>query len=411
MGEPAGRRSVRSMSEPRLRLGIAGLGQAFMIMMPTLRLHPRIEIAGAADSRETARQQFQSDFDRPAFASVEELCRQPAVDAIYIMTPHQYHAEHAAVAAAHGKHVLVEKPMALDLASCRSMIAATAAAGVQLVVGHTHSFDAPIRRASEIIASGALGAVRMITTLNFTDFLYRPRRPEELVTDQGGGVIFNQAPHQVDIVRLVGGGRVRSVRAVTGAWDRARPTEGAYTAILTFENGAFASITYNGYGHFDSDEFQGWIGESGQNKSAEEYQTARRGFKPSRPPHEEAADKARRLYGGADYHARPRPAGQQADLHHQHFGFVVISCDRADLRPTPRGIIVYGEEKRRIESLSPPVVPRAEVIDEFCDAVMLSKPPLHRGEWGMATMEVCLAILRSARGGREVLLTGQATAG
>ena len=60
----------------------------------------------------------------------------------------------------------------------------------------------------------------MITALNYTDFLYRPRRPEELDTAQGGGAVFNQAAHQVDIVRLLGGGRVKSVRAATGAWDR-----------------------------------------------------------------------------------------------------------------------------------------------------------------------------------------------
>ena len=53
---------------------------------------------------------------------------------------------------------------------------------------------------------------------------------------------------------------------MTGDWDAARPTEGAYAALMTFENGAFASLTYSGYGHFDSDEFQGWIGEMGQKK-------------------------------------------------------------------------------------------------------------------------------------------------
>ena len=84
---------------------------------------------------------------------------------------------------------------------------------VVLVVGHSHSFNAPILRTREIIESGAYGAPRMISALNFTDFLYRPRRPEELDTAQGGGVIFSQAAHQIDIVRLLGGGRVRSVRA------------------------------------------------------------------------------------------------------------------------------------------------------------------------------------------------------
>jgi phthalate 4,5-cis-dihydrodiol dehydrogenase len=97
----------------------------------------------------------------------------------------------------------------------------------------------------------------MISALNYTDYLYRPRRPEELDTAQGGGAIFNQAAHQVDIVRLIGGGMLTAVRAATGAWDRTRPTEGAYAAMLTFAGGAYASLAYNGFGHFDSDEFNG----------------------------------------------------------------------------------------------------------------------------------------------------------
>src|SRR5207244_715032 len=116
-----------------------------------------------------------------------------------------------------------------------------------------------------------------------------------LDTAQGGGAVFNQAAHQADIVRLLGGGLVKSVRAATGAWDPTRPTEGAYAALLAFENGAVASLTYSGYGHFDSDEFSGWIGEMGQAKKSD----AR---KP--PPHlasadEEAAFKNARNYGGA----------------------------------------------------------------------------------------------------------------
>src|SRR5204863_9305627 len=129
-------------------------------------------------------------------------------------------------AAAHGKHVLVEKPMAISLAECRRMIEATERAGVVLIVGHSHSFDRPIVRAREIIDSGAVGAVRMIHAQYYTDFLYRPRRPEEVVTASGGGVVFSQGAHQVDIVRLLGGGRVATVRAITGAWDAERPTEG-----------------------------------------------------------------------------------------------------------------------------------------------------------------------------------------
>ena len=63
------------------------------------------------------------------------------------------------------------------------------------------------QRLRALIESGEFGAVRMINAINYTDYLYRPRRPEELDTAQGGGAVFNQAAHQVDIVRLIGGGR------------------------------------------------------------------------------------------------------------------------------------------------------------------------------------------------------------
>ncbi len=133
------------------------------------------------------------------------------------------HARHVCLAATESKHALVEKPMAITLSECRAMVDAARTAGIYLIVGHSHSFDAPIRRARDIIASGSVGKVGMITALNYTDFHYRPRRPEELVTEKGGGVVFNQAAHQIDIVRLLGGGLVHGVRAATGSWTRHVP--------------------------------------------------------------------------------------------------------------------------------------------------------------------------------------------
>ena len=185
--------------------------------------------------------------------------------------------------------------------------------------------------------------------------------------------MFNQAAHQVDIVRLLGGGRVKTVRAATGAWDAARPTEGAYSALLTFENGAFASLTYGGYGHFDSDEFSGWIGEMGQAKQP----YAR---KPQRFANaaEEAAFKNARNYGGAAYQA---PA--QDNLAHQHFGTIIVSCALADLRPMPDGVMIYQNGTARLDPLPPPDIPRAEVIDELYAAVSMEsrRCTMGRGRW------------------------------
>jgi len=381
----------------KLRIGVAGLGRAFSVMLPTFR-DPCVALVAGADTRAEARARFAQAFSAKTYERVEELSADPSVEIVYVATPHQHHARHAILAAQHGKHVLVEKPMALTLEDCAAMIAAAREANVCLIVGHSHSFDAPILRTRELIAGGDFGAVRMIHALNYTDFLYRPRRAEELDTAQGGGAVFNQAAHQVDIVRLLGGGRVMSVRAVTGAWDAARPTEGAYSALLMFENSAFASLSYGGYGHFDSDEFSGWIGEMGQRK--EPYGRTPRRFADAA---EEAAFKNARNYGGAHWQ---EPAPQS--LAHQHFGTIIVSCERADLRPMPDGVMVYQNGTARLDPLPLPDIPRVEVIDELCAAIVQGRAPLHDGAWAMGTLEVCLAMLQSAREGREVGLRHQA---
>jgi phthalate 4,5-cis-dihydrodiol dehydrogenase len=389
-------------SSRKLRLGVAGLGRAFTIMLPTFVDDPRIELVAAADPRGEARRRFVEDFNGRAFASVEELCADAAIEVVYVATPHQLHAEHVCRVAAAGKHVLVEKPLAVTIAECRMMIDAAAAAGIHIIVGHSHSFDAPYRRAREIIASGEVGKLGMVTALNFTDFMYRPRRPEELVTAQGGGVIFSQGAHQIDIIRLIGGGRVRSVRAFTGVWDKARGSEGGYGALLSFEDGAFCNAVYSGNGHFDSDALCGWIGEMGLPKDRAAYGSARKALSGATAA-EEAKMKAARNYGGAAYKA----ALSDATRSHQHFGFLVASCERADLRPTPDGVMIHGDFTERLDKVPVTAVPRAEVIDELYDAVVANHPPLHSGRWALATLEVCLAILQSAKEQRDIVLEHQ----
>jgi phthalate 4,5-cis-dihydrodiol dehydrogenase len=388
----------KSQGAEKLRLGIVGLGRAFTLMLPTFLHDARVQLVGASDPIAAARAQFEHDFGAPSHDSIEALCADPAVQAVYIASPHQLHADHVCIAASHGKHVLVEKPMALSLAECSRMIEAAHSAGVHLIVGHSHSFNKPVQRTREIIESGIYGAVKMITALNFTDFLYRPRRPEELDTAAGGGVIHSQASHQIDIIRLLGGGLVSSVRAHAGAWDSGRPTEGAYSALLGFEGGAFASATYSGYGHYDSDEWMNNIGEMGQTKNPADYGAARRRLQGAASASGEAALKAARNYGGSLYAPATRlPAGQA----HQHFGPLIVSCEKADLQPRPSGIAIYTHHERLFEPLPPPALPRAEVIDELFSAVMNDVPPAHGGEWARATTAVCLAILESARTGRD----------
>jgi len=108
--------------------------------------------------------------------------------------------------------------------------------------------------------------------------------------------------------------------------------------------------------------------------------------------------------------ATPKPrakAKPAAERYHQNFGLLVVSCDSADLRPTSKGVMIYDDRERRLDAVAVPPVPRREVIDELYAAVVHGLAPVHDGRWGLATMEVCFAILESARSGREVTLSHQ----
>lgn len=379
-----------------LRLGVIGMGRAFTLMLPTFQADRRVRLVAGCDPLSAARARLEQDFGACTFADPAELCAQADIDAVYIASPHQLHLEHVLLAARHGKHVLVEKPMAISLEDCTRMIEACEQARVVLMVGHSHSFNRPILRTLELIRSGRFGGVRMVQAFNYTDFLYRPRRPEELDTALGGGVLFSQAAHQIDVVRLLCGGVVRQLSAQVGQWDSERPTEGAYSALLQFEDGAFASVSYSGYAHFNSDVWMDGVGELGQPQAADKHARARTALRSARGRESEA--KAARNYGGANWLA-PEPTHQAA---HQHFGPLIVSCQKADLRPTALGIHIDGDEGYQFEALAAPLVPRQEVIDEFLAAIFHGKAAMHSGAWARASLAVCLAMLDSARQSRPV---------
>src|SRR6478672_10941884 len=139
------------MTNRQLKMGVVGLGRAFTLMLPTFVHDSRVTLVGATDPIAQARAQFEKDFGAPSYESIEALCANPAVEVLYIASPHQFHAEHVRLAVSFGKHVMVEKPMALTVDECTGMIDAAHRAGVHLIVGHSHSFIAPIRRTREII--------------------------------------------------------------------------------------------------------------------------------------------------------------------------------------------------------------------------------------------------------------------
>ena len=384
---------MTSRSLAPLGLGVAGLGRGFMLTLPSLLADDRIRLVAAAAPRAESRQAFEATFGARSYSTVDALCGDGSVEAVYIATPHPLHAEHAATAARHGKHILVEKPIATDLSDAVEMVRNAHSAGVQLIVGPSHSFDAPVLLARQVIDRGTLGRVRIVQSFNYTDFLYRPRRAEELDTAKGGGVVFSQAVHQIDVARMLVADAATSVFAMTGDWDPSRPTEGAYSALIGFRDGAFAALTYSGYGGFDSDEWMGWINELGDPKNPAAGSAGKRSA-PLADRRAEADAKRQRTFGAA-----PIP---EAAPGHEQFGPVIVSCEHGAVRLTPEGVWVHGSAGREFKAAPAARAPRATVIDALWAAIRGGKPPMQNGEWGVASLEICFAILEAARSGRPV---------
>jgi phthalate 4,5-cis-dihydrodiol dehydrogenase len=382
---------------PPLGLGIAGLGMAGAVMVRAATAHKGYVLCAAADPLAGPREAFARDLAVPAYADIAELVADTAVGVVYVATPHQFHAAHAILAAEHGKHVILEKPMALTLADCDAIIAAAERNKVQLIVGHTHAYDPAIRAMHLLISSGAMGRLGMIHCLNYTDFLYRPRRPEELDTAKGGGILFNQLPHQIDIARLLGGGLVRSVRAHVNALDPSRPTEGGCIAFLQFEDGVAASLVYSGYDCFNSDEWHYWINERGAPK-APAHGSSRRALLQTK---DEAKLRTQKYaFDGRSSELPP---------HQPHFGLTIVTCAGGDLRASAGGVMKYdlaGASEIKIER-GEGIPGRREVLDDMAAALRFGRRPVHDGRWGKATVEVMLAIQQSARDQREVALHHQ----
>ena len=376
-----------------LRIGLVGLGTGGRSLPLAVAKTTGFSFVAGADLRQAAREQYHAEFGIQTFDSIDALCAMKDLDAVYVATPNPFHAEHAIAALEHGKHVMVEKPMALTLADCDRMIAAAEKNRVKLMVAHTRSFNPPIRTMREIISSGRLGRVTQVHTMRYSPWLLRPREPVEINTELGGGVCYRQAPHQVDIARLLGGGLVRSVRAQAGRWSAENATEGNYSALLEFEGGVSATLIYDGYGYFDDRE----LIEGDVFGGAQQLGPGQR-LRQARADGNLNKDTSR---SGVAFDIERGDGDAAKKLRQPFFGLTLVSCERGALRQSSAGVFIYDEHGR-----SEVDCPRWDgalkvELEDFYRAVSEDRPVPHDGKWGKATLEVCLAILQSSQSRRE----------
>lgn len=369
------------------RIGIAGWGAAGQAFAEPLRRHPGFRVAAICDPQPEARADAAQAFGVPGFETLEAILAAGGLDAVYVATPTDRHRDHGLAVLAAGCHLLMEKPAALTAAQAGELARAALAAERALVVGHSHGHDLPVAAMAEILRSGRLGAVRMVQTWNYTDWVYRPRRPDELRSELGGGITFRQGAHQFDILLDLCGAPVVEVYATAMDWDPARPVIGAHQVQLRFANGAVATAVYNGYGRFLSSELTAGVGEWGY--------PAQPG--PGRGPASLGGDEL------AAKRARAKGAIGSDAPHQPHFGLTLVSAERGDIRQTPDGLALYTEAGREEIALPNDRTPRELVLDEFARAIAGHKVA-HDGARGAHVLAICEAVLDSSRRGAPVRL-------
>jgi len=230
-----------------LRWGLIGCGDISQKRAaPALRDAPGSTLAAVSRKRTELAQAFADEFGAGrVHTDWRDLVADPEIDAVYVATPLAPHAEQAIAAAEAGKHVLCEKPMAMDVASCDRMIAAAQANRVRLGVAYYRRFYPVLVRVKRLIESGELGVPLLASLQAFERFNTVPGQPVPwrlVQADAGGGPMMDFGSHRLEmLVSLFG-----EVESVTGWSDKLlfpeREVEDSAGASLRHKRGVRAEL-------------------------------------------------------------------------------------------------------------------------------------------------------------------------
>ena len=227
-----------------MRWGIVGAGlHAEQRIVPALAKTKAERLHGVVGSGEAAATAFSQRVGSPrVYASIEALVADPAIDAVFITTPNDQHRRQTEIAAAGGKHVLVEKPMALNEADCQAMIDAARKAGVRLGVGFQARHHPVHRAIRELVAAGELGDVVLVRGEWHSS--YGPWKNWRADPKRAGSDILGAVGvHVLDLMCWLAGAEVRDVSALV---DRSPETgqDQTVACTLAFANGAIGTATF-----------------------------------------------------------------------------------------------------------------------------------------------------------------------
>jgi predicted dehydrogenase len=249
----------------KVRVALVGCGRVSVVHTDALAKLPETELVLAVDSRPERAQAVAAQYGCRWAADFEKALGE-GVDAIQICTPHYLHAPMAIAAAEAGKHVLTEKPMAIQVADAYTMIRAAEAHGVALGVIFQTRYNEASQAVKRAVDSGRLGRLRgarAVVTWFRDDEYYREADWKGTWDKEGGGVLIDQAIHTIDLMQWILGPLVE-LEARCG--NHAHPglaVEDVAEAVLRFANGTRACLYANSFYTYDADVLLEFHGEAG----------------------------------------------------------------------------------------------------------------------------------------------------
>lgn len=181
-----------------------------------------------------------------SFGSYESAVAAPEVDAVYVCTPHHRHLPHARLAAAAGKHILMEKPLSRDTAEAQAIIAAAANAGVTLMVAENYRFMPTVQAAKALLDSGRLGTLRLAQLQE--QYPFHPAGWRRDARRNGGGTFIDGGIHKASILAYLAGPPAEVYAAALPPRDGSSDgpaAEDSVVAMLRYPDGMVGIINHS----------------------------------------------------------------------------------------------------------------------------------------------------------------------
>jgi len=229
----------------KIRTAVVGCGKVGHTHAAALASLPESEFVAACDWDPARGQAFAARYGVRPYTDLRQMITEVGVQAVFVATPHPVHAAPAVEALELGAHVLVEKPLAASLRDCDAMLAASRKTGAKLGVISQRRLYEPVRRMRAAIDAGKIGrpALGTAVILGWRDEPYYRSDPwRGKWREEGGGVMVNQAPHQIDLLHWFMG----PVEELFGYWENLNhpyiEVEDTAIAVMRFKNGGLGSI-------------------------------------------------------------------------------------------------------------------------------------------------------------------------